>query len=101
MKSRSLRAAKGITTEVPGPDDPARGRCLSTLDLLDERRLRGKTPRALPLSRPVLATFWNRADRLLQRTSFSDSKTGGCEESAAAQARDVHGLAALDDRAPD
>src|SRR5467141_1765384 len=35
------------------------------------------------------------------RERASPTATGGCEESAAAQARDVHGLAALDDRAPD
>src|SRR5467141_4598216 len=35
------------------------------------------------------------------RERASPTATGGCEESAAAQAGDVHGLAALDDRAPD
>src|SRR5882762_1017540 len=35
------------------------------------------------------------------RERASPTATGGCEESAAAQARDDHGLAALDDRAPD
>src|SRR5256885_16891384 len=33
------------------------------------------------------------------RERASPTATGGCEESAAAQASDVHGLAALDDRA--
>jgi hypothetical protein len=35
------------------------------------------------------------------RERASPTAAGGCEESAAAQARDVHGLAALDDCAPD
>src|SRR6266850_2796342 len=86
--------------------------------------------RAAPGPAPVLATFWNCADPAqgpspldtLPRCSAlswvggaavpfahiaycreraSPTATGGCEESAAAQAGDVHGLAALDDRAPD
>src|SRR5882724_7401931 len=35
------------------------------------------------------------------RERASPTATHGCEKSAAAQARDVHGLAALDDRTPD
>src|SRR6266478_1355197 len=56
----------------------------------DARRSRGVGGTAVPFAH--IAYCGERA---------SPTATGGCEESAAAQARDVPGLAALDDRAPD
>src|SRR5882672_7295132 len=56
----------------------------------DARRSRGVGGAAVPFAHIAYC-----------RERVSPTATGGCEESAAAQARDVHGLAALDDRAPD
>src|SRR5882724_9605355 len=56
----------------------------------DARRSRGVGGAAVPFAHIAYC-----------RERASPTATGGCEESAAAQARDVHGLAALDDRAPD
>jgi hypothetical protein len=56
----------------------------------DARRSRGVGGAAVPFARIACC-----------REPASQTTTGGCEESAAAQASDVHGLAALDDRAAD
>jgi len=48
----------------------------------------------------VVGQFRSRAS-LVAENELSPTATGGCEESAAAQASDVHRLAALDDRAAD
>jgi len=56
----------------------------------DARRSRGVGDAAVPFAHIAYC-----------RERASPTATGGCEESAAAQAGDVHGLAALDDRAPD
>src|SRR6266446_813779 len=56
----------------------------------DARRSRGAGGAAVPFAHIAYC-----------RERASPTATGGCEESAAAQAGDVHGLAALDDRAPD
>src|ERR1700730_10007390 len=68
--------------------------CPSGLLLLircrDARRSRGVGGRAVPFARIARG-----------RERASPTATGGCEESAAAQASDVRRLAALDDRAAD
>src|SRR6267143_606249 len=56
----------------------------------DARRSRGFGGAAVPFAHIAYC-----------RERASPTATGGCEESAAAQAGDVHGLAALDDRAAD
>src|SRR5256885_5721370 len=56
----------------------------------DARRSRGVGGAAVPFAHIAYC-----------RERASPTATGGCEEPAAAQARDVHGLGALDDRAPD
>src|SRR6266436_3975615 len=56
----------------------------------DARRSRGVGGAAVPFAHIAYC-----------RERAFPTAAGGCEESAAAQARDVHGLAALDDRAPD
>src|SRR6266849_6936900 len=86
----ALTIATGVLATFLEPRRSCSKGLLLLIPYRDARCSRGVGDGAVPFARIAC-----------RRERASPTATGGCEEPAAAQASDVHGLAALDDRAAD